>query len=285
VLLGLVRHIEGVRFAHPKDVQDGLVPVTTEDIIVNLPFVSGCGMWFDHHLSEARRLQPQAEFTGRFEVAPSAARVIRDYYRHPGFERFGELLEATDRFDSAMLEVEDVTDPRGWILLGCTMDPRTGLGPEFQWFFCWLQEFVGEAPLEEVLAHPEVRRRCELVRQQDEAHLDALRRRTRRERGVIVTDLRGLRDFPVENRFLVYTLYPEGNVEARVHDGKDCVTINVAIGHSNFDRTCQVNAASLCARYGGGGHRSAGAAQLTPARAEEQIAEILEILRRNEPLD
>ena len=47
--------IDDVLFAHPKDMQDGKVPVTDRDIICNLPHVPGAGLTFDHHSSELER--------------------------------------------------------------------------------------------------------------------------------------------------------------------------------------------------------------------------------------
>lgn len=44
--------ISEYKFAHPKDLQDGIVEVTANDVLVNVPYVPGCGMWFDHHSSE-----------------------------------------------------------------------------------------------------------------------------------------------------------------------------------------------------------------------------------------
>ena len=43
------------KFVHPKDVQDGKIAVTSNDVLTNVPFVPGCGLWFDHHASEEER--------------------------------------------------------------------------------------------------------------------------------------------------------------------------------------------------------------------------------------
>ena len=40
------------KFCHPKDVQDGKVEVTENDVLANIPYVPGCGWWCDHHSSE-----------------------------------------------------------------------------------------------------------------------------------------------------------------------------------------------------------------------------------------
>jgi oligoribonuclease NrnB/cAMP/cGMP phosphodiesterase (DHH superfamily) len=55
MLFKKMKMIDEMKFVHPKDMQDGVVEVTANDIIANLPFVEGCGLWFDHHSSEITR--------------------------------------------------------------------------------------------------------------------------------------------------------------------------------------------------------------------------------------
>ncbi|MBI2194567.1 MAG: exopolyphosphatase [Planctomycetes bacterium] len=275
LLLTIAEKVDEIRFAHPKDVQDGRVEATSEDIVVNLPYVKGCGMWFDHHISEEGKVSKIGHFKGKYGQAPSAARLVYEHYRRPEFEKFQELLKETDRLDSAHLNPEDVTDPKGWILLGYTLDPRTGLGPEFQKYFRWLVEVVKEVSIEKILQHREVKKRADRVRNEIEEFRKLLQQHARLEGKVIITDFRSVKDAPVGNRFLVYTLFPAATVEARILRGKEGKTVNVAIGHSIFNRTCAINVGSLCAEYGGGGHAGAGTCQLDPATAEEKICGIV----------
>ena len=281
VLLTIAEKIREIRFAHPKDVQDGKVPCTEEDIVVNLPFVQGCGLWFDHHVSEEEKLDVIGPFKGRFEVAPSAARVVYNHYKHAGFERFKDLLVATDNLDSAQLTVQDVADPQGWILLGYTLDPRTGLGPEFQKYFRWLVEYVKEVSIEKILQHPEVQKRITRVREEHEQFTNFLRTHSRQDGKVIVTDVRGVTEVPVGNRFLVYTLFPQAHSEMRILKGKGGVTV-FAVGASIFNRTCNVNIGRMLSEYGGGGHKGAGTCQIPPERAESAQKEILDRLNANQ---
>ena len=74
--LGLV---DSCKFVHPKDIQDGLIEVGQDDILANVPFVAGCGMWFDHHSSEHERLGQEFDFMGESRIDDSAARVIYEY--------------------------------------------------------------------------------------------------------------------------------------------------------------------------------------------------------------
>src|ERR1041384_6443761 len=70
VLLTDIENIESIRMVHPKDAQDGKVTADAQDIVVNLPYIAGCGLWFDHHASEDN-ISSHFEFKGRFEASPS----------------------------------------------------------------------------------------------------------------------------------------------------------------------------------------------------------------------
>ena len=282
VLISLVEKVTEVRFAHPKDVQDGKVPCDAEDVVVNLPYVKGCGLWFDHHVSEKGKLDGIGAFKGAFEVAPSAARVVANYYKNPEFKKYEEMLEATDKLDAAQLTKEDVEKPKGWILLGYTIDPRTGLGPEFQKYFRWLVEYVKEVPIAKILKHPEVKKRADRVLKETADYKKVIKKNSKLDGTVILTDLRAVKDAPAGNRFLVYTMYPKANVEVRVLPSlpRKTRTSTFAFGHSIFNRTCKVSAGDLCASYGGGGHVGAGTCQLPLEVAEAQIKEIIAKLKK-----
>jgi hypothetical protein len=284
VLLTEIHQVREIRFVHPKDAQDGKVDADEEDIVVNVPYVQGCGLWFDHHVSEEAKVPDIGKFKGAFATAPSAARVVYDYYKKDHgakLAKYAELLEATDRLDAAQLTLEDVTNPQGWILLGLTLDPRSGLGPEFRKYFRWLVEYIKELPLDKVLAHPEVKKRTDRVLKEQQEFKSILGGRAKLDGNVIVVDFRNMPEKPVGNRFLVYTMFPEGNVEMRLFDGHKGAVV-VAAGHSIFNRTCNVNIGELLKTYGGGGHRGAGTTQLPPETAEAQMAEILATLKKNQ---
>lgn len=277
VFVSMCEQVREVRFVHPKDAQDGRVVTDAEDIVINLPYIKGCGLWFDHHTSEQNFRPAENEFKGRFEIAPSCARVIYNYYKDrfdDKFKPFMDFLEAADRLDSANLTLDDVTNPSGWILLGLTLDPRSGLGPEFRKYFRWLIEYIKELPLEKVIIHPEVKRRTDRVLHEQEQFKELLRKYSHQDGKVILTDFRELVEKPVGNRFLVYTLYPTANVEMRIFRGFNG-TVVIAVGHSIFNRTCKVNIGDMLKEYGGGGHAGAGTTQVPEKDADARIQEIL----------
>ena len=124
--------IDEIKFVHPKDVQDGKVELSENDITTNLPYDKRVGLAFDHHESELLRNDPE-EYKGKYIIdgnAKSAARVVYDYYG--GAEKFTrvseEIMLAVDKGDSADFTEEEILNPTGWVLMNFLMDARTGLG-------------------------------------------------------------------------------------------------------------------------------------------------------------
>src|SRR5688572_23105474 len=242
-------------------------------------------MWFDHHLLTDSNEKPPAEFKGRYRVAASAARLVYEYYleRSPDdadLLRLARLVDETDRLDAARLTPDDVENPRDYILLGYTIDSRTGLG-SFDDYFRQLIAWLKTMSIQEVLAQPEVRARIERIRNEAAEFKRLLSRNSFQLHNVVVTDLREVERLPAGNRFLVYTLFPEANVSLRVHWGPRHDSVIAAVGHSIFNRTCNTSVGELMSRYGGGGHRGAGTCVLPLDRAAEAIDEILFELQAN----
>ncbi len=277
--------IDEVVLVHPQDITDKKVPIGPGDILANLPYHPDCGLWFDHHLLTDSNEKPPENFRGRYRVAPSAARLVYEYYleKHPGdpaLLRLRRLVDETDRVDSASLTPDDVENPRDYILLGYTIDGRTGLG-EFHRYFLKLVEWLKTMPVEEVLEQPEVKERAGRIRNEQEAFKGLLLRNSFQLANVVVTDLREVDNLPAGNRFLIYTLFPESNVSLRVHWGPARHSVIAAVGPSIFNRTCKTSVGELMSRFGGGGHRGAGTCVLQLDKAAEAIDEILFELQAN----
>lgn len=279
LLLREVEPIEEVDFAHPKDVQDGKVAVTGNDILANLPYDERAALWFDHHASQSDASW-NPKFKGAFAVAPSAARVIANHYRSPKFDRYSALLEETDRLDAALLTKEDIVNPQGWILIGFTLDPRTQL-PRYKEYFRHVMELARTKTPEDILADPDVKARADAMMGQADAFVQHLKDDSRLDKNVVITDVRGKPNVPTGNRFLIYTLFPEANVSLRIADGFGSDIVSLQVGHSILNRTCHTNVGDLLAAYGGGGHVGAGTAQPATADADRVLEDVLATLQRN----
>ena len=282
VLLSECETIESVELIHPQDVSERRVSIGAGDVLANVPYHPACGMWFDNHLLTDPKAMPPAGFKGRYGKAPSAARLVYEHYAptHPGIARHEKLVAETDRLDSAQLTLEDVVSPSGYVLLGFTLDPRTGLG-SLREYFDVLLPALRRKPIEAVLELPVVRERATRMRDQDQAFKDAALAHSRLEQNVVLTDFRPLDPIPVGNRFLIFTLFPQASVAVRLQLGPDRERVAVSAGRSILNRGSKANIGVLMSLYGGGGHPGAGACLLPPSTADAQVAEIVGALQRN----
>ncbi|HVF57536.1 MAG TPA: hypothetical protein VM934_15380 [Pyrinomonadaceae bacterium] len=134
--------------------------------------------------------------------------------------------------------------------------------------------------LEDVAKDAEVERRFRPMLAQHRETLETIRRKAAYERGVVHFDLvdEGLQGF---NKFIPYYVRPETTYSVAVTRGPQRTKISV--GSNPFGpRPRRHNIASICERYGGGGHAVVGAVSLGPdevERAREVAREIVSELR------
>ncbi len=276
-------------YTHPKDLQDGKVAVTSNDVLANVPFVEGCGLWFDHHSSETQRQELAGRFKGACEAAPSAARVIYNFYtKEPQnaakLRKFAEMLIEVDKADSASYTREDILDPQGWMLLAFLADPRTGLGYTRTYRisnFDLMKSIPGmlrTMTIDQILASPDVQERVKAYREHNENYKKFLKDTARIDGDAIVLDLRGKKDVPHGNRFMEYTLFPEQNISVRLADGRKGEFVMISVGGSTITRTSRVDVGALMLKHGGGGHKKVGTCQVAPAQADEVLKDILQTI-------
>jgi nanoRNase/pAp phosphatase (c-di-AMP/oligoRNAs hydrolase) len=281
--LGLV---DEWKFVHPKDIQDGMVEATDNDVLANIPYIKGCKLWFDHHSSETERLGTKAYFEGVSRKAPSCARVVYEYYGgDEKLGRFAEMIRYVDKVDSGDLNADEVVNPRGWILLGFIMDPRTGLG-RFRNFTIsnydlmkFLAAECASKNIEEILALPDVKEREAVYFEQDKLFREMLGKVVKVEGNVILADLREVEPLYAGNRFLIYTLYPDQNISIWIIDGRNKANCAITVGYSIINRGATVDVGSMLLKYGGGGHRQVGTCQVPYKDADRIIKEIVEQCR------
>lgn len=274
-------------FVHPKDLQDGLFKAEENDVLTNVPYVEGCGMWFDHHATENDRVGWTHEVTGESRLAPSAARIIYEYYGgDKKFPHYKDMIEAVDKVDSGNLTMDEILNPEGWILLGFISDPRTGLG-RFRNFrisnYQLMEDLINlcrNMEIAKILELIDVKERIELYNQQTDLFKEMAGKYTRVDENVIVTDLRNVETIYTGNRFMIYSLYPLQNVSVWVIDGKLKQNVSIACGYSILNRTCNVDIGKLMLKNGGGGHKMVGTCQVPYLDADQVLGEIVTELKK-----
>jgi len=275
VLLEQLEMIDDILFVHPNDMQQGRVTIQDTDITTNLPYIPGVYLAFDHHESEVERVSENTHNHIIDANAPSAARVVYDYYG--GKEKFPnideDLMTAVDKADTAQFTMEEVLNPTGWPLLSFIMDPRTGLGrfrgfriPNYELMMA-LIDFCHEHTIDEILELTDVKERVDLYFEQQIKFVDQLKRCSKIHNNLVVLDLRDEETIFSGNRFMIYALFPDCNISMHIITGRDGQNVVYAVGKSIFDRSSKTDISRLMLEYGGGGHHAAGTCQIDHARA------------------
>lgn len=283
VLLKELDLIDDITFAHPKDMQDGLIDVTADDITTNLPYVEHAFMVFDHHASEVERVGGQKDNHIIDAKAPSAARVVYDYFG--GAETFKnvspQMMEAVDKADAAKFSKEDILNPEGWELLSFIMDARTGLGrfrdfniSNYQLMMKLIDVCREQQDIEEILKLPDVKERVDLYYEHQLKFRQQIERCSQVNKNFVVIDLRKEDTIWAGNRFVVYALFPNCNISCHLMWGKNKQNTVFALGKSILNKTSRTHIGNLCLEYNGGGHEAAGTFQIDNLQAEEALIDL-----------
>jgi len=283
VLLKKLEILDSIDFVHPKDMQDGIIEIGPRDITTNLPYVDGCHVSFDHHLSETIRNKDAGERHIIDPTAPSAARVVYDYFG--GAEVFpaewDEMMAAVDQADSAQYDREDILNPQRWTLLNYLMDARTGLG-RFREFrisnYGLMMQLIDDCiklSIDEILELPDVAERVELYREHEAKAKEQIERCSTVYDNLVVLDLLNEETIYCTNRFTIYAMHPQCNISLHKMWGLKKQNVVFAIGKSILDRGCKTTVGELCLKYNGGGHQAAGTCQVPTPEADEKLAEII----------
>jgi nanoRNase/pAp phosphatase (c-di-AMP/oligoRNAs hydrolase) len=282
VLLKELDMIDDILFVHPKDMQDGKIAIGARDITTNLPYVNGCHLAFDHHLSETIR---NGKHDNHIIIpeAPSAARVVYDYYGGATvFPNVSDgLMEAVDKSDSAQFSRNEILKPAGWVLMNFLMDARTGLG-RFRDFtisnyqlMMKLIDICRDHSIDQILQLPDVVERVDLYHAHASQAREQIERCSTVHDKLVVLDLRDQETIFATNRFMIYALFPQCNISVHVMWGLRQQNTVFAIGKSILDRGCSTNVGELCLSYNGGGHSAAGTCQVDNDMAQPVLAELI----------
>lgn len=283
VLLKEMNLIEDIKFVHPKDMQDGKIEVNENDISTNLPYAKGIGLAFDHHLSETIRNTEKLDNHIIDPNAPSAARVVYDYYG--GKTRFSmisdEMMEAVDKADAAWFTKDDILDPKGWELLSFLMDARTGLG-RFREFrisnynlMMDLIEYCKNHSIEDILNLPDVKERVDLFFSYKDQFYGQIKDNAVVKGDVLVVNLKDEETIYPGNRFVKYALFPDTKISVQVIWGFKKQNTVFTVGKSIINRSSDVNIGEIMLSYGGGGHMNAGTCQVAHEEADRVLEELL----------
>jgi hypothetical protein len=271
-----------------------------ENAIVDFKYSSSPKItwWFDHHLSAFLTPQDQQSFKackqdpdcGRRKFFDPTYTSCTSFLAHIAKTEFGfdtapvaELIHWADIVDGAQYESPESAVEMAAPAMKLTLIIEATQDPEF---IPRLIPLLTAMPLAEVLSQPFIAELLPPLLERHKEALELIRSRAEERDGTIFFDIT---DHPLEgfNKFIPYYLFP--NAVYSIGLSKSSFRTKVAVGSNPWtkaDPTKMVNLASVCERYGGGGHARVGAISFPPDqgdKARAAAAEIVAELRQNRP--
>lgn len=260
-----------------------------ENVIVDFKYSSSDRLtwWFDHHqsafLTEADAEHFRNDHSGKKFYGPdyrSCTKFIAETTAtHFGFKApdLDDLIHWADLIDGAVYpDIPTAVEMR---------EPATQLtlvieGTDEPDFCVRLIPELLSRPLKDIVALPHIRKAFEELYARHLKSIELLRARAELHEGVVFFDVA---DQHVEgfNKFIPYYLFPTAVYCVGVSSSKD--RIKIAVGSNPWSTVPKIaNLASICERYGGGGHAKVAAISLPPTeleRARGVAAQIVKELR------
>jgi hypothetical protein len=247
-----------------------------ENVIVDFKYSSSPRLtwWFDHHqsafLSEADAAHFRRDTSGRKFYYPEF-RSCTKLISHIASTKFGfrapdldDLVQWADLIDGAQYPdaraAVEMKDPATQITLVIEGASDSGLIAKL------IPQFATMS-LQDIAAQPDIQRNFELLYSQHLKWMELIRKRADLKSGVLFFDVasENLEGF---NKFIPYYLFPDAHYSISI--SQSLTRIKIAVGSSPWNAAANpANLASICERYGGGGHSKVAAISLPPGDLDE----------------
>jgi len=284
--------INDILFTNARDILDGKVKITKDDIVANLPYCQEAHLCFDHHESE----QIKATIKDNFIIdtfAYSASRVIFNYYGASNvFKNISwKMIKQIDEVKGMGLSFNDIKNPKEWILLGMILDSRTSLEKyvgkalenpidDFNSFFIeHIGTLKGKKDIDQLIKHKDIIERINLLDQHKNLFEEQLSRISHIEENSVIVDFRKENTIYAGNRFVIFTTLDE-EIETAIYlnNGEIQNTISIGVRQNPLEHTENKHIGLLLSKYNGGGNNIAGTCVIDTKDAEKVLNEILEAL-------
>lgn len=220
-LCSYVFKIDRIFFAGPNNIARADLTITQKDIVCDLPYPLECGLWFDHHEGNLQELKYRNidldTIEGKFDLQPSCARVILNYFQneHDLPSYFYPLVDDTDKIDSFNYKsIEDWRTETPAKIIDATIRARSGDAKSKRTYLKRLVLWLRNQPVENVANKPEVEDRFQEYQNEEEEMLKTIRQNSYFlpqdiKQEIIILDFTNFNrpGFVIKN--LAYLLYPE----------------------------------------------------------------------------
>jgi hypothetical protein len=239
--------------------------------------------WFDHHQSAFLTPEDEAHFradTSGKKFLDATRKSCTEFIADVAQTKFGfnseplsDLIHWAHIIDGALYESAaqcvELKEPPLQLMQVIEADPDDA-------FIEQIIRDLTQRPLNEVATSEGVRTRLQPILKVHRDTLETIRRKTIFKDGVVQFDLvdEGYEGF---NKFIPYYLFPEATYSVALTRAPQRTKISVG-SNPWAPRPRRHNIASICERYGGGGHAVVGAISFGTDEVEEARAALREIV-------
>ena len=256
-----------------------------ENAIVDFKYSSNPRLtwWFDHHQSAFLTPEDTEHYrrdtSGRKLYDPSY-KTCTTFICDVAGERFG--FHAPDLADlvhwSLIIDGAQYADARTAVELGepamkltLVIEAAKGSGIVHR-IIGWMQS----RQMAEIISEPEVQALYQPLYQHHLESIEIIKNRAHQEDGVVFFDLAGY-EMEGYNKFIPYYLFPDSTYTVSVSPSS--FRTKISVGSNPWAPAApKHNLATICERYGGGGHARVGAISLEPGALEKARALAAEIV-------
>lgn len=242
--------VDKVLFVGPSSIERSLTAITEADVVCDLPYPLECGLWFDHHEGNFQALQyrniDSSVLPGRFDLKPSCARVVFDFFGQevtfpPWYEETVTEADIIDSFNYSSIEEWRRETP------GRVIDKTLKISdPSLQERNAYMRNLVFQIrdhSLEEVARLPMVKKRLAEYEEEELRMTEIIQQSATflpadREGKMVILDLTGFKRRPDVVKNLAFLIFPQALSVLEVHNLHDR---GVKTNHLSFSLSLSLN--------------------------------------------
>jgi oligoribonuclease NrnB/cAMP/cGMP phosphodiesterase (DHH superfamily) len=267
-----------ITLTEPKLIQQGIFDkiIDNKTVIADLGYVRGCGLYFDHHIYN----KPKEEIVGIWANAPSAAGIIYESYKTKfDLNKYKEMIEFIDRFDSGDISIKQIENPDFLLNLAFATTRRDKAFGNLLVEYFWKMESI-----EELKSIEKINEKVEKFQLKKDKYFEYLKSNIEIIDNIAFVDTRNF-DSDIVHAFLVNAIYPKTDVVVMIkNDNADPGRINLSISRNNLNENVKEHnllavANKLNPKISGGHKYACGASLPKELSLDEAKKSILRMLK------
>ncbi|MCF7912953.1 MAG: hypothetical protein K9M99_10520 [Candidatus Cloacimonetes bacterium] len=287
-LVSYCLQLDKYQFATPDNIYKQAVSV--QDIVCDLPYISGCNLWFDHHGSNIqevidRGLNP-ANLEGANRVAASAAQVAYDYFAAERElpEYFADLVQAANIVDTMDYDsIESWLAPTPANILNDTININSESYPAMSNHLNWLTHQLRDNHLDVVAASEKVQDRFQQKLVTREHDVEFIRKLhfflpEDEKKQIVVIDCSNLSFAPKFNKTLALVVQPEAQyillVANEISFGRKTNNLKISLAKNFMTPSDKQLGVFLEELNIGGGHDNAAGGLIRSGSKNERLRKL-----------